>query len=43
MYLNIAGNLIVHSFSLKLVIFGKNTILEQNWPFKENLHYPNKG
>ena len=43
MGLIIAENLNVHSFSLKLVIFGKNTILEQNWPFKENLLYLNKG
>jgi hypothetical protein len=28
MYLFIAGNLNVHSFSLEPVIFGKNTILE---------------
>ncbi len=43
MYLIIADNLNVHSFSLKLVIFGKNTILEQIWHFKENLLYLNTG
>jgi hypothetical protein len=33
MYLIIDDNLNVHSFSLKPVFFGKNTIIEQNWPF----------
>jgi hypothetical protein len=33
MYLIIADNLNVHSFSLKLVILGKKAILKQNWPF----------
>ncbi len=33
MYLIIADNLNVNSFSLKPVIFGKNTIIEQNGPF----------
>jgi hypothetical protein len=43
MYLIIADNLNVHSFSLKPVIFCEKAILEQNWPFKENLLYLNKG
>ncbi len=43
MCLIIADNLNVHSFSLKAVIFGKKTILEQNEPFLENLLYLNKG
>jgi hypothetical protein len=37
MCLIIADNSNVHSFSLKPVLFGKKTILEQKWPFKENL------
>jgi hypothetical protein len=43
MCLIIADNLNVHSFSLKPVIFCKKAILEQKWPFKENLLFLNKG
>jgi hypothetical protein len=39
----IADNFNVHSFSLKPFIFCKKVILVQNWPFKENLLYLNKG
>ncbi len=42
MGLFIADNLNVHNFSLKLVIFCKKAILEQNWPFKANLLYLNE-
>jgi hypothetical protein len=37
MFLIIADNLIVHSFSLKLVILCKEPFLKQTWPFQENL------
>jgi hypothetical protein len=43
MCLIIADNLNVHSFSLKPVILSKKAILEQNWPFKENLLSLNRG
>jgi hypothetical protein len=43
MCLIIAGNLSVHSFSLKPVIFGKKAILEKKRPLQENLLYLNKG
>ncbi len=43
MFFIVADNLNVHSFSLKLVFFCKKAILEQNWLFKENLPYLNKG